>query len=120
MMRNKFKAAAALIAGAALMFSVAGCDTGDNDYIVEVPTTYYSYADSGNASTVTAAWDFDTNVWSSIVTTTEAVIPADTAFANTNTGTGATLVAGTTCSIKYVADTDSTRTAAGFSGYFQG
>lgn len=60
MKKSIFGKAVALLAAGAMAFTAIGCDTGDDSYLPEVPTTYKAMDDAftGNPN-VTAKWSFE-------------------------------------------------------------
>ena len=105
MKKSIFGKALAFLAAGAMIFTALGCDTGDDSYLPENPTTWYSYSTSGNG-TVTAKWTFSTDtssIGASEVSWKEKEIAPDE-------GKGATLTGGDPCIIKWVTPGDVTLT----------
>ena len=80
MKKSIFGKALAFLAAGAMIFTALGCDTGDDSYLPEIPTTYKVADNSfgGNAN-VTAVWDFSGISRTATDTTTNGVwgIPYD-------------------------------------------
>ena len=80
MKKSIFGKALAFLAAGAMIFTALGCDTGDDSYLPEIPTTYKVADNSfgGNAN-VTAVWDFTGISRTATDTTTNGVwgIPYD-------------------------------------------
>ncbi|MGN0718146.1 hypothetical protein [Treponema berlinense] len=100
MLKSKFfKFSAFSIAAIALAFNFAACDSGNDEYIPEKPTTYREFNATGNG-VCTAHWTFakdKASIGASEVSLEGKEIPADE-------GTGATLVGANGLGIKYGVD----------------
>lgn len=100
MLKSKFlKFSAFSLAAIALAFNFAACDSGNDEYIPETPTTYREFNATGNG-VCTAHWTFATDkasIGASEVSLEGKEIPADE-------GTGATLVGANGLGIKYGVD----------------
>lgn len=100
MLKSKFlKFSAFSLAAIALAFNFAACDSGNDEYIPETPTTYREFNATGNG-VCTAHWTFATDkasIGASEVSLKDKEIPADE-------GTGATLVGANGLGIKYGVD----------------
>ena len=100
MLKSKFlKFSAFSLAAIALAFNFAACDSGNDEYIPETPTTYRELNATGNG-VCTAHWTFATDkasIGASEVSLKDKEIPADE-------GTGATLVGANGLGIKYGVD----------------
>ena len=97
MLKSKFlKFSAFSLAAIALAFNFAACDSGNDEYIPETPTTYREFNATGNG-VCTAHWTFATDkasIGASEVSLEGKEIPADE-------GTGAKLVGANGLGIKY-------------------
>lgn len=100
MLKSKIlKFSAFSLAAIALAFNFAACDSGNDEYIPETPTTYREFNATGNG-VCTAHWTFATDkasIGASEVSLEGKEIPADE-------GTGATLVGANGLGIKYGVD----------------
>ena len=100
MLKSKFlKFSAFSLAAIALAFNFAACDSGNDEYIPETPTTYREFNATGNG-VCTAHWTFATDkasIGASEVSLEGKEIPADE-------GTGAKLVGANGLGIKYGVD----------------
>lgn len=98
MLKSKFlKFSAFSLAAIALAFNFAACDSGNDEYIPETPTTWYDFATGADNGACTAHWTFATDkasIGASEVSLEDKEIPADE-------GTGATLVGANGLGIKY-------------------
>lgn len=103
---NKLSKLAALLAAGALVFGITSCDSGNDEYVPEIPTTWIDLGETADSS-VTAKWTFASDA--------DGIGPDEVSWMGkilTPEGTGATLTGGDPCMIKYV-KTEATVTGTG-------